>query len=472
MTSVEKLQADCKRSRSSKRFSTVENYEGIARFYKTPTPPSRASLDLRRTDNPSVVEKLVLNDLGLWEYDVGAKEVCLHEIPKWLGRNGDNNLMALLFGMEAVPTGQAARYDIQLKGEDQYYFYLEIVPKLEKDKADFAKARLTLLRSTYLPAQLWFQQANQDEVTWSLTNVNPTANFVQPKDFERPPTPQGWGARSRIPAADAPLKIASRGELIGRPISGVPQGCRRWPPSKRLGPVFARAFSAFPNCPILSQPTAVPANHLDLIIQILENWERALKDVTAFKADSPEANPKVFESTEIREGRLRILKTSATLYASLELSRKEMPGQIVEKLLLNERGFCEYDFAAKEVRVHPLSVRPDRADNPIGFLFGVKAQDLKARFELHFGPADPNFFLIDIVPQTVRDKSDFARARLALMRTTYMPAQLWFQQVNQDQTQWDFTRINEKANHLRPADFAASPTSGWKLTAIPAVTAK
>ena len=204
MTSVEKLQANCKRSRSSKRFGTVEYYEGTARFYKTPTPPSRASLDLRRTDNPAVLEKLVLNDLGLWEYDVGAKEVRLHEIPKRSAET-DNNLMALLFGMK-VPTAKA-RYDIQLKGEDQYYFYLEITPKLEKDKADFAKARLTLLRSTYLPAQLWFQQANQDEVTWTLTRVNPQANHLQPRDFERPPTPAGW-ALKRIPA-DAPPKIRS-----------------------------------------------------------------------------------------------------------------------------------------------------------------------------------------------------------------------------------------------------------------------
>ncbi|HEX3314305.1 MAG TPA: hypothetical protein VHR72_05400, partial [Gemmataceae bacterium] len=115
------------------------------------------------------------------------------------------NLMALLFGMKVQ--NAKARYDIQLKGEDQYYFYLEIIPKLEKDKADFAKARLTLLRTTYLPAQLWFQQANQDEVTWTLTHVDPRANHLQPRDFERPPTPTGW-ALKRIPA-DAPPKIRS-----------------------------------------------------------------------------------------------------------------------------------------------------------------------------------------------------------------------------------------------------------------------
>ena len=75
MTSVQALEAECKRSRTSKRFGTTEHYEGVARFYKTPTPPSRASLDLRRKDNPAIIEKLILNDLGLWEYDVAAKEL-------------------------------------------------------------------------------------------------------------------------------------------------------------------------------------------------------------------------------------------------------------------------------------------------------------------------------------------------------------------------------------------------------------
>ena len=115
--------------------------------------------------------------------------------------------MALLFGMK-VPMAKA-RYDIVLKGEDQYYFYLEILPKTEADKSDFSKARLTLVRSTYLPAQLWFQQANQDEVQWDLSRVNPQANHLRPADFASPQTPQGWKL-VRVPTA-APAKIRSSG---------------------------------------------------------------------------------------------------------------------------------------------------------------------------------------------------------------------------------------------------------------------
>jgi TIGR03009 family protein len=149
---------------------------------------------------------------------------------------------------------------------------------------------------------------------------------------------------------------------------------------------------------LAAQP--VPADPLD---QVLDNWERAMKDVTAFESQVVRKRTSVrFETTEICEGRARILKNSEGLLASLELSKKETPGQPVEKLLLTRNGLCEYDFAAKEVRVHPLTVKVDRADNPIAYLFGVNAKDMKNRFDLKLGAPDPNYFLIDILPRTKR----------------------------------------------------------------------
>ncbi|HEX3314304.1 MAG TPA: hypothetical protein VHR72_05395 [Gemmataceae bacterium] len=240
----------------------------------------------------------------------------------------------------------------------------------------------------------------------------------------------------------------------------------------RLGCLCLLAFGGWA-APFESRVLAQAPGAANRLDQVLDNWERALKDVTAFDGQIVRKRTSVrFATTEICEGHVRILKTPATLFASLELARKERPGQLAEKLLLNEKGFCEYDFAAKEVRIHPLSVRPDRADNPIGFLFGVKGKDLKARFDIRLGPADPNYIFLEIAPIAASDKADFARARLTLLRTTSMPAQLWFQQVNQDQTQWDIARVDVRANHLRPVDFAASPTQGWNVRVIPAVTPK
>ena len=94
------------------------------------------------------------------------------------------------------------RYTIELKGEDQHYFYLEISPKSDADKASFAKVRLTLTRATYLPRQLWWQQPNQNEVLIDLPRVDARANHLRPGDFASPqPPPPGWRIALPPPAA-------------------------------------------------------------------------------------------------------------------------------------------------------------------------------------------------------------------------------------------------------------------------------
>ena len=210
MTRVQALEAECKRSTVSKRYGNIDQYEGTARFLKSPTPgqPSRASLEMRKKDNPAVIEKLVLTGSALYEYAPSTKEVRVHDLPTpKAGENLDHNLMALLFGMKVEEAKK--RYEITLKGEDANYFYLEIIPRLDRDRADFAKARLSLVRTTYLPAQLWFQQANQDEVQWDLPRVNKNANHLRPADFDRPNPPPGWKL-TRVPTP-APAKIRSAG---------------------------------------------------------------------------------------------------------------------------------------------------------------------------------------------------------------------------------------------------------------------
>jgi TIGR03009 family protein len=208
MTSVQALEADCKRSTINKRFGNIEYYEGKARFLKSQVAgqSSRASLWMRKTDNPAVEEKIVLTGAALYVFVPSAKEVQVEELPK-NGQAVDHNLMALLFGMKVQDAKN--RYDITLKGEDANYFYLEIIPRNARDKTDFAKARLSLVRSTYLPAQLWFQQANLDEVQWDLPRVNRDANHLRPADFDRPNVPPGWKLKRVQP--QEPVKIRGAG---------------------------------------------------------------------------------------------------------------------------------------------------------------------------------------------------------------------------------------------------------------------
>jgi TIGR03009 family protein len=200
---VTAFEAVCNRTRTSVRFGTTEKYSGTIRILKGDPDLLWASLELHRTDDEKIFEKLLLNDRGLWSYDSTAKVINLHEIPKRVGIFDDTPI-ALVCGMRAIAA--KTRFAIELKGADAFYYYLEILPRFDSDKANIAKIRLTLTKSTYLPRQLWWQQPNQDEVVYDLPRVDGRANHLRPGDFASPqPPPPGWQiALPRPPAGKGP----------------------------------------------------------------------------------------------------------------------------------------------------------------------------------------------------------------------------------------------------------------------------
>jgi len=192
MTKVQTLEAKCERTTDDKVFNNKEIYRGSAKFMKGTGVglTSRASLYMQNVNNPKVYEHLILSGAFLYEIAPSAKEIRVHKLPEpQQDQNVDHNLLALLFGMKAKDAKQ--RYQIDLVKADPNYFYLRVEPKLQNDKADFAVAQLALVRSTYLPRQLEFQQANKNVVRWDLPEIQTPAN-LRPADFEPPPLPAGW----------------------------------------------------------------------------------------------------------------------------------------------------------------------------------------------------------------------------------------------------------------------------------------
>jgi hypothetical protein len=84
-----------------------------------------------------------------------------------------------------------ARYDLTLVKEDNWYYYIKVLPRFPQDKADFQEARLVLNKSSYLPRDLWFKQPNGDEVRWDIPKIDSNVRLNQ-NDFLQPPIPQGW----------------------------------------------------------------------------------------------------------------------------------------------------------------------------------------------------------------------------------------------------------------------------------------
>jgi len=133
-------------------------------------------------------EYLVLSGQFLYEVSPANKEIKVLELPQpKAGENVEHNLVGLLFGMKAAQAKE--RYKIDLVDADANYFILRVESKYPNDKADFDKAHLALIRTTYLPRQLQFIQANGNKVTWDLPTIQTPAANVRPADFMQPNVP-------------------------------------------------------------------------------------------------------------------------------------------------------------------------------------------------------------------------------------------------------------------------------------------
>ena len=114
--------------------------------------------------------------------------------------------------------------------------------------------------------------------------------------------------------------------------------------------------------------------------------------------------------------------------AMLEMQERGNP-QRFEKYICTGTYLYEYAPQNKQVRVHELPApRPGQVmdDNFLSFLFGMKADEARRRYDLRLVKEDQWYIYIEIHPRFSADKADFQRARLVLNSQTYLPRQLWF----------------------------------------------
>jgi TIGR03009 family protein len=197
MQAVQSIRATCVRTTLDKTFQVADVFEGTAKYMK----PNLALLEMQGRTKPQVFEKYICTGTFLYQYFPSAKEIRVHEIPAQKpGQVGDDSsFMAFLFGMKADEARK--RYDLKLIKEDQWYIYIEILPRLPSDKSDFQKARLVLNNRSYLPRELWFMETNGNEVKWDIPRIESGVGLNR-NDFTSPPLPSGWRF-VRVPRSDS-----------------------------------------------------------------------------------------------------------------------------------------------------------------------------------------------------------------------------------------------------------------------------
>jgi TIGR03009 family protein len=198
MNGINSLVADCTRKQVDKTWATTKVYEGKAKFLK----PNMASLEMHNKANAQEFEKYICSGAELCVYAPQVKQIRVHKLPPPKpGQPQEDNFLSFLMGMKAAEA--LSRYELSLlpgtPETEKWYYYIRVLPREAKDKADFTQARLVLLKNSYLPAQLWFEQPNGNEVYWDFTKLY-TGVQLPPQEFQRPAPPPGW----QVVPADLP----------------------------------------------------------------------------------------------------------------------------------------------------------------------------------------------------------------------------------------------------------------------------
>ena len=176
-----------------------------------------AMLKMQKKNQPDKFELFVCAGSKVYEYVPQNKIIRVHEMAPGKGAQlpEDNNFLSFLFGMKAVEAKR--RYQLWLDKEDQYYYYLMVLPKFPEDKADFQKARLVLNKQSFMPRELWFVSPNGDEIRWDIPRTDNGAK-LEATAFTNPQLPPGW-TMQRVPRAQEVPQNNVPPRVVGRVVS-------------------------------------------------------------------------------------------------------------------------------------------------------------------------------------------------------------------------------------------------------------
>lgn len=208
-------------------------------------------------------------------------------------------------------------------------------------------------------------------------------------------------------------------------------------------------------------------NRLDAL---LVRWEQEMKNTQTLLCNCSRTTlDKTFQVTEIYEGSAKYMKPNL---AMLEMKKKDKP-EVFEKYICSGTYLYEYALQNKEVRAHELPpTKPGQEfeDNVLSFLFGLKAEEAKRRYELKLAKEDQWYVYIEIQPKAAADKADFQRARVVLNNKTFLPRELWFEQPNGNEVKWDIPEIKSNPNLSRNDFTNPQIPPGWELKRVPRST--
>ncbi len=240
-------------------------------------------------------------------------------------------------------------------------------------------------------------------------------------------------------------------------------------------PLAAQPPKAPPMTPPAA-PMAPAAPAADpLLDDTLTRWQQTMEGVQALSATLKRTEKDQTTETEKHyTGFTKYLRVSSGGTAkNLALLQMTEDG----KKDFSQRYVCSgaflYEFlpAEKEIVAHEIP-KPKSGqvsdDNFMSFLFGMKKDDAKARYDLKLDHTDNYYVYVTIRPRYAADQVDFKQAQIVLFKDTLLPRRLWFLQPNNSETTWEVLQIKNNDTSIDRREFdKPNPDPGWKLINAP-----
>lgn len=187
---------------------------------------------------------------------------------------------------------------------------------------------------------------------------------------------------------------------------------------------------------------------------ILARWEKEMSGVTTLALDvTCERENPVFKKKEELSGYAKFMRQANSDYlAALKLENPRDPSKY-ERYVMT--GSAIYSFLPAEQVITQYTIPPRQAgqppdDGPLAFLFAMKAETLKRRFQLSLSTKYKEtdwYVYLDVTPKFARDQADFTEARIAILKQDTkalardMPRELYLVEPNGTQVKYTITRL-------------------------------
>lgn len=227
-----------------------------------------------------------------------------------------------------------------------------------------------------------------------------------------------------------------------------------------------------PATPALSPPIPVDS----VLDGYLQRWEQEMQKVQSLEAQMHRLDvDHTFNAKTEYEGVARYMKDgkgpSTRNLALLEMRPKGQK-DFSEKFICTGTYLYMFSPGTKEIKAYELpKTRPGEMadDNFLSFMFGMKAEEAKRRYDLKLDHQDDYYIYVNVTPRYPRDREDFQTARIVLYKKTFLPTQLYFRQPNNNEVQWDISPSNLRINiplNQRAFEKPVTPKD-WKFVQVP-----